>query len=70
MIREMLAEIDADTIRRYRRGERIIQTEWGPQWTYFVDANNKVVDENGFRLDNDGCPTQERGTFRDNIGGR
>ncbi len=65
MIRDMNAEIDRDTIRRFRLGQRIIQTEYGPEWTYFVDANNKVVDENGFRLDNDGCPTHERGTFRE-----
>lgn len=67
MVKEMLAEIDADTIRRFKRGERIVQTEHGPVWTYFVDANNKVVDENGFLLDNDGNPTSQRGTFTSGV---
>lgn len=67
MIREMNAEIDRDTIRRFRNGERIVQTEHGPVWTYFVDANNKVVDENGYLLDNDGCPTGQLGTFTSGV---
>ena len=62
-IREMNAEIDRDTILRYTRGERIIQTQHGPVWTYLVDANNKVVDEKGFLLDNNGQPTAQRGSF-------
>jgi predicted GNAT family acetyltransferase len=67
MVKDMIAEIDADTIRRYKLGQRIVQTEHGPEWTYFVDANNKVVDQNGFLLDNEGCPTGQRGTFTSGV---
>jgi len=43
MIREMNAEIDADTIRRFNNGERLIRTETGPEWIYVVDENNQMI---------------------------
>lgn len=43
MIREMNAEIDADTIRRFNRGERLICTEHGYEWVYVVDENNQQI---------------------------
>lgn len=43
MIREMNAEIDADTIQRFNRGDRLIRTEHGPEWVYLVDQNNRHV---------------------------
>ena len=67
MIREINEEIDRDTLRRFGLGQRIVQTEHGPVWTYFVDANNKVVDESGILLDNDGNSTGQRGTFNSGV---
>ena len=65
IIKEMLAEIDADTIKRYRRGERLIPTtDGGHVWSYLVDSMNRVVDQNGYLLDNEGNPTPQLGTFR------
>jgi hypothetical protein len=43
MIREMNAEIDRDTIRRFNNGERLIRTETGPEWVYVVDENGKMI---------------------------
>lgn len=51
IIREMLAEIDRDTFRRLRNGERIVDGPHGPEWVYFVNRDGKVVDENGKLLD-------------------
>lgn len=45
MVREMNAEIDRDTIRRFNNGERLIRTETGPQWVYVVDENNRVIED-------------------------
>ncbi len=64
-IKDMLSEIDADTIKRFSRGERLLPLEGGGHvWSYLVDANNKLVNEHGYLLDNDGNPTQQLGTFR------
>ena len=46
-IKEMLAEIDADTIRRYERGHRCVPGPNGPEWVYYVDDNGQHVDEKG-----------------------
>jgi hypothetical protein len=43
MIREMNAEIDRDTIRRWNDGHRLIRTETGPEWVYVVDENNRQI---------------------------
>jgi len=51
-IKEMLAEIDADTIRRYKLGQRLLPVQGGGhEWFYIVNSDGKVVDENGKILD-------------------
>lgn len=47
-IRSINAEIDADTFRRFARGERLVPDgQGGYAWAYIVDAQGRVVDENG-----------------------
>ena len=48
MIKEMLAEIDADTMKRLRNGQQLLQREDGSwDWFYIVNKDGKVVDKDG-----------------------
>ena len=46
-IRELVAEIDANTMNRIGKGQRLVQTENGLEWCYFVRADGRPVDEDG-----------------------
>ena len=50
LVKEMLEEIDADTIRRYNLGQRLLPVGSSYEWFYIVDEKGNVIlntDENG-----------------------
>ena len=53
LIKEMLEEIDRDTIARYNMGQRLLPDPLGGHtWFYITDGNGKVIDSE--KLDENG----------------
>ena len=51
LIRELNDEIDTNTIKRYKRGERLIGTNHGYEWVYVVDQNgNQITDDTQLKI--------------------
>ena len=49
LVKEMLDEIDADTIRRYKLGQRLLRVG-SYEWFYIVEDKGNIIlntDENG-----------------------